>query len=545
MPDFHTLLQHPLILETGAWLLHFSWQAVVLAGFLWIALRLLKNARPEVRYLACWLSLGLMVLLPTLTVLAPAYLDVHQYITWTATGTASTVATTVTQSAGATTPPASAPSFNAQFSRLLSFRGYLVILWVLGVAGYGFRLQTGIRRMRQLKSSGDLAGGTLTDQLLSLAHKMNIRFKVRLLISSHIDQPLLTGWLKPVILLPAGLLTGLPPVQLQAILAHELAHVRRHDYFFSILQAILETLFFFHPAIWCISSQIRNEREYCCDALAVATLRDRKLYLSTLSSMERYRTARQQVQPALSMQDGALLDRAKRIAIHSPHTPSSITMKTKSILLGTALLAGMLLLTAASMYKPLNAQVQPEPSIAKSLEVKSGVRLQKNVGPNTVKNDVAVHVGPVIHLNVEVSVNPSVAVSVVDKPSLHPLQVKTKVSSGYGMRMHPVLKLKRMHRGIDFPVKEGMAVYATADGTVKTVLEDEAYGKHIVITHSDGYETWYSSLSAFDVGAGDVVKAGEKIGATGNTGMSTAPHLHYEVRLNGEAVDPADYLPAE
>ncbi len=534
------LLQHPLTLELGSWLLHFSWQAVVLAGFLWMLLRLLKNSRPEVRYLACWFTVGLMLLLPTLTVKAPAYLDVHQFIPWKATEAASTLAPVTTHAAATTSTLTTTPSRDTLLNQMLSLRGYLVILWMLGVIGYGLKLQSGIRRLSHIKFSGIPADGTLIDKLQSLCEKMGIRVNVRLMVSHRIDQPLLMGWLKPVILLPAGFLTGLPMDQLEAILAHELAHVRRHDYFFSVLQSVLETLFFYHPVIWWISKQIRNEREYCCDALAVDTLRNRKMYLNTLSNLEMYRLALQ-VQPAspgvvLSMQDGSLLDRAKRIANHSPNTPSNINMKTKSLLMGTALSLGQLVFMAAGIYKPSTAQEKPDINTT----VESEVHLH-----NEINNNLEVNVGPVINLNVEVNVAPDIEIAPLDKPSLHPLMKKTKVSSGYGMRMHPVLKVKRLHQGIDFPVQVGMAVYATADGTIKTVAEDNAYGKLIVITHSDGYETWYSSLSAFEIKQGDVVKAGDKIGESGNSGMSTAPHLHYEVRLRGEAVDPSDYLPAE
>ena len=108
----------------------------------------------------------------------------------------------------------------------------------------------------------------------ALSRRLHIARRVRLLESTLVDVPTVIGWLKPVVLLPASALAGLTPQQLEAILAHELAHIRRHDYLVNLLQTLVETLLFYHPAVWWLSRRIRIERENCCDDLAVSLCGD-------------------------------------------------------------------------------------------------------------------------------------------------------------------------------------------------------------------------------------------------------------------------------
>jgi hypothetical protein len=118
----------------------------------------------------------------------------------------------------------------------------------------------------------------------------------------------MVGWLKPVVLLPAVAVSGLTPSQIEALIAHELAHVRRHDYFVNLLQAAVETLLFYHPAVWWVSKQVRAEREHCCDDLAVGVC-DRLVYVSALSDLAAMSVPR----TALAATGGSLLTRVKRI----------------------------------------------------------------------------------------------------------------------------------------------------------------------------------------------------------------------------------------
>lgn len=129
-------------------------------------------------------------------------------------------------------------------------------------------------------------------------------------------------------------------------------------------------------------------------------------------------------------------------------------------------------------------------------------------------------------------------------PAIQPVNNKDlkRMASGYGWRIDPIYKTNRMHTGMDFTAKKGTEVYATADGTVEALERNKwGYGQCIVINHGYGYKTRYAHLSKFNVRTGQKVSRGETIGFVGSTGKSTGPHLHYEVEVNGEKVNPINY----
>lgn len=129
-------------------------------------------------------------------------------------------------------------------------------------------------------------------------------------------------------------------------------------------------------------------------------------------------------------------------------------------------------------------------------------------------------------------------------PAIQPIENKDlrRISSGYGLRYHPVLKISKMHSGIDFASNSGANVYATADGVVAKASRVSGYGKIVEIDHGFGYETRYAHLSEIDVKKGQKVKRGQVIGLVGNTGISTGPHVHYEIHKDGKTVNPINYF---
>lgn len=130
-------------------------------------------------------------------------------------------------------------------------------------------------------------------------------------------------------------------------------------------------------------------------------------------------------------------------------------------------------------------------------------------------------------------------------PAIMPVSNKdlTRTASGWGLRIHPIYKIVRFHNGIDFTAPVGTEVYVTGDGVVEKIISSRrGYGNHIIVNHGYGYKTLYAHLDRFNVRQGQKVKRGDVIAYVGNTGLSIAPHLHYEVELNGMNVDPANYF---
>ena len=178
---------------------------------------------------------------------------------------------------------------------------------------------------------------------------MGIGQPVRVLISGHIDSPCVAGWLRPVILMPAATLLNLSVEQLEAILAHELAHIRRQDYLVNLLQTLAETLFFYQPGVWWVSSQIRRERELCCDDMVVELCGDAVGYARALTRLERLRVSASDL--AMSSNAAPLLHRIQRLAgIRDEQPPSKLPA-------GLALC--LALLCFATSMNWANAQSQP------------------------------------------------------------------------------------------------------------------------------------------------------------------------------------------
>jgi murein DD-endopeptidase MepM/ murein hydrolase activator NlpD len=129
-------------------------------------------------------------------------------------------------------------------------------------------------------------------------------------------------------------------------------------------------------------------------------------------------------------------------------------------------------------------------------------------------------------------------------PAIQPISNKDlrRTASGYGWRIDPIYKVKRFHEGMDFSAPTGTEIYSTGDGVIKRIVRSHGgYGNHMEVDHGFGYSSVYAHMNSFNVKEGQEVKRGDVIGYVGNTGKSTAPHLHYEVRVKGRPVNPAHY----
>lgn len=190
---------------------------------------------------------------------------------------------------------------------------WIVATWAIGVLFWSLRPLLGWHMLWRLKRVGVRPA---TDEVLATARRVATRLglarTVRVLESTLAQVPLVIGYFRPVVLLPASLFTSIPVGQLEAILAHELAHVRRHDFLVNLLQTLVETLFFYHPATWWLSRRMRIEREHCCDDLVVERLGNRAEYGRALLAVEELRGTGTVL--ALGVNDGSLLSRIRRIA---------------------------------------------------------------------------------------------------------------------------------------------------------------------------------------------------------------------------------------
>jgi beta-lactamase regulating signal transducer with metallopeptidase domain len=204
------------------------------------------------------------------------------------------------------------PWFSIRSENIAPLLPWMIAIWLLGVVCFSSRLIGGWLYTRRLRHYGT---SPLEERRLHALHRLCSQLRVtrpvRLLESAMVKVPMVVGWLRPVVLLPASALTGLTAQQLEAIIAHELAHIRRHDYLINLLQAVVETLLFYHPAVWWVSRRIRQEREHCCDDLAVAVCGDALTYARALLELEQLRAAGPQL--AMASNGGLLMDRIRRL----------------------------------------------------------------------------------------------------------------------------------------------------------------------------------------------------------------------------------------
>ena len=284
----------------SAALLHFIWQGTAVAVLLWAALFALRRGSPNARYVASCIALLLMAVLP----LATAWVVYRQPAAFSPSVAIGSVI------------PLALKSIGAQPRAWLDIaRQWALPVWAAGVLLFGFRLALGYRHVAVLRRAGDAVEGGALDFVAGLARRMNIARPVRVLASKLADSPCVIGWLRPAILLPAAALANLDARQLEAILAHEMAHICRHDFVVNALQTVVETLLFYHPATWWVSARIREEREFCCDDLAVRHCGDVAGYARALTNLER---ARVMPEPAVAANGGALFYRIQRLTGAAP-----------------------------------------------------------------------------------------------------------------------------------------------------------------------------------------------------------------------------------
>lgn len=337
--------------------LHFLWQGSILALLCWALMSLSRSAR--VRY-----AVGCAGLLAML--LATAITFAVQVRARTAFGTDFEPPLALDQPIAEAMPIAYTPAATVlaeqqpipqvQFSELIPWLG---TAWVSGFILLALRQAIGLTQLSRIRRESVLLEESgWASRLNRLIRRFRLRRPISLLISHRIDCPAVVGSLKPVILWPAAALTGLTPKQVDALLAHELAHIARHDHLVNLLQVAIETLLFFHPCVWWLSRRIRQERENCCDDLAATVLGSKVEYAEALVAMESLRQAHVL---SLSANGGSLMKRIQRLL--EPTTPRQLHLRPAPTTL--LLLAGVMTLSLwTSRPAPTNAEPATQPATA-------------------------------------------------------------------------------------------------------------------------------------------------------------------------------------
>jgi len=217
---------------------------------------------------------------------------------------------------------------------------WLAPFWIAGVMFFQLRGVASWLFARRLRRQGVCAATASWQALLDrLAARVRLSRPVTLLESCLAEVPVVIGYVRPVILLPVGLLAGLPAGQIESILLHELAHIRRHDYLVNLLQIVVESLVFYHPAVWWISGVIRAERENCCDDLVVATQGDAFAYAAALTALEQNRGAVREA--VLAATGGSLVKRVRRLLVQPEGPRAALTPVFSAAILTIMMVAAM------------------------------------------------------------------------------------------------------------------------------------------------------------------------------------------------------------
>ena len=369
MKDLALLFENPAFRRLGWALAAFLWQGTLVAAILSCVNALLSRRDPRARYAAGCVALLLMLLLPAATYLghretaAPPYEALAAVPATAEEDLARGFAANRVTAGEAPESGGIARAFQASAAWLAP---WIVPAWLCGVFLLSARFLAGWNIARRLPLKGVRPAPAALQAILErLRVRLGVDRRVLLLESVRVNVPTALGVLRPAILLPVCALTGLSPEAIEAVLAHELAHIRRHDYLINLLQTAAETLLFYHPAVWWVSRRIRIERENCCDDLAVTATGDSRGYVRALVVLEEIRAPRRATPGAAVAADGGSLWRriARLMPASSSPSPSLAEDAPRWLagLLALAMVATVGAAARTSLFEnsPANPAIQP------------------------------------------------------------------------------------------------------------------------------------------------------------------------------------------
>lgn len=356
MDFINLIISEELVYALGWTVVHSLWQgigiALVMAGLMLV----LQKQPAKVRYQLAYTALILVLTLSVIT-----FIDLYQFArlenTQEITLLTKIQATADLMSASpaiATEPPL-LQRFTSYFNEHMPL---IVSLWLFGVAFFLLRLLGGLAYLQHLKTAHIYQVETHWEDMLEfLSEKLPIKRAVTLMESALVRVPVVVGHFKPIILMPVGAVNGLTVEQVEAILAHELAHIARNDYFLNVVQSVIEALLYFNPAVWWISANIRNERENCCDDTAVRLCGNSLEYAKALVAIQEMNQSAPNFAMAFGKKKHQLLNRVKRILNH-PQNKSDMMEKFTATCLILAVILGL----SISATQPEKDDFYPEAS---------------------------------------------------------------------------------------------------------------------------------------------------------------------------------------
>lgn len=346
-------------------------------------------------------------------------------------------------------------------------------------------------------------------------------------VSNSRRAPLTFGVFRPTVLLPEDLPVG--DAQFQLILAHELAHIRRKDCLRKLLLTVCLCLYWWNPLVWLMVWLANRDMELACDEAVLRALGSdcRKAYALTLLDM-----ARRKPKSAPLCSGFAKSSAEERIRA---------ILSFKRIPAWVGICVAVLFVLTASVFttQAVSPAAVPEPEPAVQEEIP-----EENVAVSVSESELLPATPPIMpEQEAESEIELETQTRSEVRAYIFPLEdTSVEVTNPYGWQEHPVTKQKSLHSGVDLAADYGTNVLAVADGTVLDCSYDAAFGYILTLEHENGVQTQYAHLSEFLVEFGDVVRQGQIIAKTGDSGWTTGPHLHLGVLINGETADPLEAL---
>ncbi|RBQ09932.1 M56 family metallopeptidase [Pedobacter miscanthi] len=372
----------------GATLFHSLWLGVILALLAGLVMFTTRKASAALRYNLLTVCLGLFVIAIGFAFYTELQKPVYPAQSQVVHQTGINLPNAITDQQVVTNVQQDMYSVISKVLSLWNAYAYqIVLVWFLIICGKSIQLMVGLNGVYHLRRHKTYAAGQKWDEKLNeLAAKLGLTQQVKLVQSGIAQVPMVVGHFKPLILIPIGLINGLSNAEVEAILSHELAHIKRKDYLVNVLQSFIEIVFFFNPAVLWVSQLIKTEREHCCDDLAIACVNDRKNYVQALIVCQEFKQRAPAYAMAVTGRKGSLLHRASRMLFN---TNSTLNKMEKTIL--TIALISVVVCTAA--FKSVgSAKTVTKKEIASSIvalqdtirknkpaEKKSGDQLEKEI----------------------------------------------------------------------------------------------------------------------------------------------------------------------